>query len=226
MELLLNFLSSPIGSPFYTEYIEKYNNAKKWYNDHFNCECTDRNILSFIINNIENSLTIEDIIEVFCFVNCICEIDYPDNHICDIKRKCLYKRGGIFSCTELPLIYEYYLLYKEVPSNEDMLEIQQRLYEFDRNPEEFHQKDKILVPTLNLDKLSPIVKDSPVDENCSLCQSTIHTKPFYKIPPCNHLFHANSEDCLGDSSIINWLSNHKQCPNCKTIVEIPYETVE
>ncbi len=92
--------------------------------------------------------------------------------------------------------------------------------EFERDPEGYHEKDKVLVPTLNLDKLSPIVKDTFVSENCSLCQTEIGFHSFYKIPPCNHIFHADTEHCLGESNIITWLSNHKQCPNCKTIVSI------
>jgi len=220
MEFFINYLSPRSASLFSPE---KYRPAKRWYREQFNVDCKDPEILNYIASNNTETLTTDDIISQFCFVNCICEVNYDDNNICDIKKKCLYKRGKFYTCLQLPFVYEYYLLYKDIPTDEQLSEIVQRAYEFNRNPEEFHAKDKILVPTLNLDKLSPIVKDRPVDDNCSLCQSDIGTKPFYKIPPCNHLFHANAEDCLGESTIINWLSNHKQCPNCKTIVQIPSE---
>ena len=217
MEFFINYLSPRSASLFTGKYIP----AKRWYRENFQVDCKDPEIITYIASEDLTTLTVEDVINQFCFVNCICEVNYQDDYICDIKKKCLYKRGCFYSCLQLPLVYEYYLLNRDIPTDEQLGEILQRAYEFERNPEEFHAKDKILVPTLNLDKLSPIVKDAPVDENCSLCQSTIGTKPFYKIPPCNHLFHANAEDCLGESTIINWLSNHKQCPNCKTIVQIP-----
>jgi len=222
MEFFINYLS-PRSSLLFNNIKnpEKVPQAKRWYRENFQVECKDTEIINYISSQDITTLTTDYVISQFCFVNCICEVNYQDDYICEIKKKCLYTRGRFYTCLQLPLVYEYYLLHKDIPSDEKLTEIIERTYEFERNPEEFHEKDKILVPTLNLDKLSPIVKDTPVDENCSLCQSVISTKPFYKIPPCNHLFHADAEDCLGESTIINWLSNHKQCPNCKTIVQIP-----
>ena len=141
-------------------------------------------------------------------------------HIIDIKKQCLRKRGCFYTCFILPFAYQFYILQKQIPTEEELQETIQNMAAFERDPEGYHEKDKVLVPTLNLDKLSPIVKDTFVSENCSLCQTEIGFNSFYKIPPCNHIFHADTEHCLGDSNIITWLSNHKQCPNCKTIVSI------
>jgi hypothetical protein len=193
--------------------IEKY---KKLYRG---VEPKNTDVLLYLLLN--PNATVEQIEKKFCIVSCPCELSYPEKDIIDIKKQCLKKRGDFYGCSLLPFVYQYFVLQKEIPTEDQLEEVVYNIASFERDPEGYHEKDKVLVPTLNLDKLSPIIKDTSVEENCSLCQTEIGNHSFYKIPPCNHLFHAEKEHCLGESNIINWLSSHKQCPNCKTIVSIP-----
>lgn len=195
-----------------------YRNAQNWFSQTFGSELRNQKIRQFIIHNSPTSR--DEIESLFCIVDCICELPYPENDIVNIKKLYLQKQGTFYRCAELPFVYQYFILHKDIPNEEELIEFVQNTLQFELNPEEFHQKDKVLVPTLNLDKLSPIVKDSYIDSICSLCQNEIGNNSFFKIPPCNHIFHATKEACLGESSILDWLSTNTQCPNCKTKVSI------
>jgi len=182
-------------------------------------EPKNTDVLLYLLFNPNAS--VEQIERKFCIVSCPCELSYPEQDIIEIKKQCLKKRGDFYGCSVLPFVYQYFVLQKEIPTEDQLEEVIYNMASFQRDPEGYHEKDKVLVPTLNLDKLSPVIKDTFVEENCSLCQTEIGNHAFYKIPPCNQLFHADKENCLGESNIITWLSSHKQCPNCKTIVSIP-----
>lgn len=201
---------------------DKVKQAEDWYKLNFGVALVDWEIFNYIFEYFisSKSPTVEDVEKTFCVISCPCELEYDTQYIIEIKKECLRKRGCFYTCQELVFVYEYYYLHRCIPSNEELEEIIKRYAEFTLNPEDFHQKDKIHVPALNLDKLSPIVKDTSVDENCSLCQEQIGTSSFYKLPPCNHIFHANAEKCLGTSTIIDWLSKNNFCPNCKSKVQI------
>lgn len=198
--------------------------AERWYQQTFGTKLQDWDIFNFILlkieDNDENLPTIEELENEFCIISCPCEVEYDPETVINIKKECLRKRGCFYNCMQFLFVYEYYYLNRIIPTDDELQEIIQRYSDFTRDPEEFHQKDKVHVPVLNLDKLSPIVKDTYINENCSLCQEEIGSSSFYKLPPCNHLFHACAEKCLGTSTIMNWLSKNNFCPNCKTKVQI------
>jgi len=198
--------------------------VEDWYFKHFGTRIRDWEIFNYIVLKIQdddsNLPTVKEIEDVFCIISCPCEIEYDPETVINIKKECLRKKGCFYNCMQFLFVYEFYYLNKIIPTDEELQEIIQRYTEFTNDPEEFHQKDKVHVPVLNLDKLYPIVKDTYINENCSLCQEEIGSSSFYKIPPCNHMFHACAEKCLGTSTVINWLSKNNFCPNCKTKVQI------
>ena len=195
-----------------------YRNAQAWFLENFGSELRNQKIRYFIMSN--SPTTKEEIENIFCQVDCVCELPYPERDIINIKKLYLQSQGTFYRCNELTFVYQYYVLNKTVPTENDLIDFIRNALQFELNPEEYHQKDKVLVPTLNLDKLSPIIKDTYVDSLCSLCQNDIGNHSFFKIPPCNHMFHATKEECLGEYNIIDWLSSHTQCPNCKIKVSI------
>lgn len=201
-----------------TFYLQNYQNAQRWFQNNFGSELRNQRIRFFLINN--PNATRDDVISVFCNIDCLCELEYPEQDIRQIKKMYLEQRGDFYRCGEIVFVYQYFLLHKNIPNEEQLTEMVRNTIDFERNPEAYHQKDKVFVPTLHLDKLSPIVKDTIVDEICSLCQNEIGYSAFYKLPPCNHIFHATKEACLGNAGIIDWLGSHTQCPNCKTKVVI------
>ena len=96
-----------------------------------------------------------------------------------------------------------------------------RTQSFDANPEDFFQEDKVLVPMRNLSALEAV--DIKEDEDCSICQLTVHAaegQRAYILPSCGHAFHADAEKCLGEGSILTWLRDNNTCPNCKVVVEV------
>jgi hypothetical protein len=200
------------------QYSRQYKFAQNWFKENFGSELRNHQIRYFIISN--PSTTKDEIINCFCNINCVCEISYPEHNIRNIKIKYLENRGDFYKCGEIVFIYEYYILHKTIPTEDQLTDMIRNTVAFETNPEEYHQKDKVHVPTLNLHKLSPIIKDTYVDEVCSLCQNEIGNNAFFKLPPCKHLFHASKEHCLEDSCILDWLQSHTQCPNCKTKVQI------
>ncbi len=92
------------------------------------------------------------------------------------------------------------------------------------SPEEFHQKDKNHVPTPNL----AWIKAEEVGESdagCALCQNELSSSQLcYRLQPCKHLFHANSEECLGTCSILDWLNAHRTCPTCRAEILVEKDT--
>jgi len=207
---------------FTTFSFESYSKAMEWFYKNYNIDLFDGLVLSYLQDKFENNEIPlkEDLENYFSKPTCLCEDQYDPEALKTLKIEYLRRYGTLLSCTELNYAVQFYTLNKSVPTLEELRDYISNILEFDNDPEEFHKKDKIHVPTSNLDKLSPIIKDTSVEEFCSLCQEQIGFNAFYKLPQCNHLFHANKEKCLEDSCIIDWLSKHKFCPNCKTEVKI------
>jgi hypothetical protein len=202
--------------------MESYLKSMSWFFKNYNCDLYDGTVLKYLQNEFSEGREPikEQFEEAIGSPTCMCEFQYDTQILKMVKLDRLSKFGMLYTCEELIFVIQYYTLNKTIPTDEELLEYIRNNIEFENDPEQFHQKDKIHVPTLNLDKLSPIIKDTKVEEYCSLCQEQIGNNAFYKLPNCHHLFHASKEHCLEESCIIDWLSKHKYCPNCKTEVKI------
>ena len=116
-------------------------------------------------------------------------------------------------------IVEYHLLHTSYPNPDQLEEMRIRAMRFALDPERFHAEDKMIVPTLHIERLPRTVCNA-TDQVCCICQDEIKVgQEMITLIPCGHVFHSTDVDCLENGSIMNWLSANNQCPMCKKKVE-------
>jgi len=115
-------------------------------------------------------------------------------------------------------IIEFHMIHNQWPTEEELQESRLRHLRFFFDPERFHSEDKMKVPTLHVDQL-PVETNTDPNACCSICMDDIAlTQTCVKLLPCGHVFHANENQCLQNSSIFTWLRENNVCPNCKSKV--------
>lgn len=161
---------------------------------------------------------LEDIVNSLFENRCNCVRGYPENYVKKVIKQCVVYTGILPSCSLYPQYVEFYMLHGKIPTRDELEEYMRRIYEFSRNPEEFHQTDKCLVPTLNIENL-PRHTFTGDEENtgCGVCQDEfVEGQTLMTLLPCGHKFHENKKDCLETTCILNWLETHNVCPLCKS----------
>lgn len=167
-----------------------------------------------------NFPTLNDITEYYMNKSCLCVQDIEPETRKRFLTHHISLYGRLPYCIETETSMMYHAIHNEFPSEEELNNTFQRTYEFGMNPEEFHAKDKKIIPVANLDKMkSDVMQECKDYPTCTICQSQIEKgEKYYKLKPCNHYFHA--DNCLGECTIINWLSKNRKCPMCKTEVVV------
>jgi len=196
-----------------------YELARMYFSTQTGATLKDREILLYIIMNYkENNNTfpsIKEIEENFCRLSCLCEYNYPEQKVIEMKKHLLYKYGRKpKNCVEVENLMEYELLNKRFPSEEELIEYTNNRLRFNYDPEEYYKEDKVEKPAKNFSEAMVKYPIEEIKENCSICFEEIKNKPYYQIS-CTHMFHANKEDCLGEASIVDWFKKNDYCPNCK-----------
>jgi|SRR5579872_7122070 len=117
---------------------------------------------------------------------------------------------------ELNVYMEFYHMQQPLPTLEEFHATLNRLQRLQWDPVEFHNTEKVFLPTENLERLQPRFPEvNEHDLYCVLCQENIiNHQLLYELTPCKHKFHANSDTCI-ESNIIEWLGKHKTCPTCR-----------
>jgi hypothetical protein len=181
-------------------------------------EIINKTLELYYENGAHSFPDLEDIVNSLFENRCNCVRSYPENYVKKVIKQCVVYTGILPSCSLYPQYVEFYILHGKIPSRDELEEYMRRIYEFSRNPEEFHQTDKCLVPTLNVDNL-PRHSFSEDEENtgCGVCQDEfINGQILITLLPCGHKFHENKKDCLETTCILNWLETHNVCPLCKS----------
>lgn len=115
-----------------------------------------------------------------------------------------------WSCADILLIREYWHLENRYPSLEEFCSYLENIRNLESDPEQFHQNDKV---TSGVD-ISSMKITATEEYSCSICLENIKIDQMaYKLP-CNHVFHANNEECI-DETIVKWFEKNKHCPNCR-----------
>ena len=152
--------------------------------------------------------------------------ELPYNHIFNIVEYWVTHEGFLPHPNDYEAMYEYHLLHARYPSQEELDEFTRRTIEFFLNPEAYHQHDKIHVPALNVDKIV-VELNQETGKVCCVCQDDIEiNQRCLKLPPCQHIYHADAHDCLENGTIYSWLAQHNTCPMCKTKVMVNTESEE
>jgi len=141
----------------------------------------------------------------------------------DVMLNCLTNYGIIYSTRLLCNLLFFHTIENRYPSGFE--EFQNYLNNSNRiinDPDSYHIENKINIPTPNLNKLSFEIELKDNNNICSICCDQIKiNQNIIKIPNCNHTFHFDGSDCLGDdNTILKWLGCNKKCPTCNIEVII------
>jgi hypothetical protein len=164
----------------------------------------------------EATITIQQVAKLFLqFSSCSC---LTNSMIAgeiqrDIVVYCFQDLGIYPSCDVIFGIYEYKAIHKEFPSEEALSQLLVNQLEISHDAEAYWSRNKMNVPTPNL-QLLPVVS-APNNTSCTICQKDIQENTqVYQMTCCKQFCHFNKEDCLGESNIIDWLSQNKKCAIC------------
>ena len=168
--------------------------------------------------------TLDEIVDEMFTYRCVCLYFLPETDLRLLLKEYVLEKCDIPKCSDCHILIQYFILHKTLPSESQLSEFILRTLNFIQSPEEYHQQDKIRVPTLCIDQL-PITTITPSiveqDRCCPLCQTDFELdQKIITLLPCNHMFHHTNQDCLENSSIITWLNENNYCPMCKTQVQI------
>ena len=210
----------------------QYNKAKEYFVNNIKKDKTQdyvsRSLLNIILdlytdNEDDEYPVLEEIVDKVYEYRCNCVYFLNELDIKNMLKDYISIKGDLPRCREYSYLIEYHIINKTIPSEQELEDFMIRAMEFIFNPEEFHQKDKVHVPALGVDKL-PVknyCKDICKSTTCSLCQDDfLDEQQIITLLPCKHEFHYNDKECLGNASIKNWLSNNNFCPLCKRKVEV------
>jgi serine/threonine protein phosphatase PrpC len=76
------------------------------------------------------------------------------------------------------------------------------------------------VKTSQLKRILRKMKFTNITDNieCSICLENIQkNQKCYKLN-CNHFYHSNKNECLGQTNLLTWLSKSNTCPICRSTV--------
>ena len=189
-------------------------------------EIIDPIIVSHVIRMTNISITksiptVDQLTHYLCDTYCECIMILSREKQHKLIRHFLVNFGRTPACNETKLSIEYEIFHQQFPTQDELINMMTRMLQLQRDPEAFHMTDKLRIPTSNLNNLKAI----PTKEKgiyCALCQEEMEsTHNCYTLTPCGHKFHSDSNQCLGNDSIITWLSSNKTCPICKAEIIIP-----
>ncbi len=180
-------------------------------------EIINKTLELYYENGAHSFPDLEDIVNSLFENRCNCVRGYPENYVKKVIKQCVMYTGILPSCSLYPQYVEFYILHGKIPTRDELEEYMRRIYEFSRNPEEFHQTDKCLVPTLNVESLPRhTFSENEENDGCGICQDEFTVgQTLITLLPCGHRFHEHKKDCLETTCILNWLETHNVCPLCK-----------
>jgi len=112
---------------------------------------------------------------------------------------------------------QFYTLEKRIPSVSEVYEYILNLDRMERDPERYYQETKHALPTPNLSNLKPMLLTE--EKTCGICLEDLSKNTEAYLLPCGHSFHSSASDCL-DKTVVDWLSENRQCPTCRTEVKL------
>ena len=122
----------------------------------------------------------------------------------------IVERGFIHSVRISTKIQEYFARYRVYPTDDQL-----RVF-------------VLTPPTIGVSEESllglPRYPNANCEAVCTICHTDIKLSLTVLKLPCNHVFHANGQDCLPSQegeeghSILTWLAQSNKCPLCKAIV--------
>lgn len=163
--------------------------------------------------------SLDTLVEIIAERPCGCTLLYDRNILRSAYRHAISGTDWAFipSCAEVDMMIEYNTLQNRWPSFDELVEFASRQLQFLTDPENFHQRDRVHVPAMNIENL-PVIKGE-AGHTCAVCHEEISVdQEALVLEPCKHRYHNVASDCLGGGSIRTWLGQHNFCPMCKSKV--------
>ena len=125
-----------------------------------------------------------------------------------------------FSCQTVVSVCEYEVMEKKWPTDLELQTFWENARQLAQTPEDYCEEKRVCVPTPNLEYLA-VDRHTGSEKHCSICLQEIQVGMSISVlAPCGHSYHSNAQDCLGDTSIKNWLQKSTKCPCCQGEVVI------
>jgi hypothetical protein len=144
--------------------------------------------------------------------SCICSLTIPpDDMRSSFVHLCSLENPLPVDCEHIFLAAQYNRIYGHLPSAIQISAFQGRvtILIVPGGRREVESQ-----PARNTDKL-PVHTAECDTGTCSVCGDLM--SPGHKILtlPCGHQYHSDRKECLGEGSVLDWLSSHDSCPNCR-----------
>ena len=168
-------------------------------------------------------ITFENIAKIWLLIRlqeCVCLEGLETRLICLAVVHCLKILACDLTCEYVILSYEYAIMHSgQFPSLMEMELLERNHQLIQDNPDDYHDANKVIVPTPNLENLKMIkVTD---ETECALCQDRLfQNMDAYEVPCCKNIFHALGSDCIDKKTIVDWLKTSRKCPVCNSLMII------
>ena len=153
--------------------------------------------------------------------DCFLVLTVPVDHQVAAARHWIDTTHELPACQTVVALCEYHLLhghrYPTLEEYETFVLVRSR---FASDPVSFAVRDRVATPTRNLESWTTETAHTD-DGTCSICQDKIiKGASIYRLPCCGQPVHALAADCMGESSILQWLQTSRKCPCCNQEVVI------
>lgn len=161
----------------------------------------------------------------FCLISimpCNCFVHLPPLSVNAATQHALGTPGVVCDCELVTTLLDYQLNSGGAfPTSSSELQVfVTNRNRMEADPDDYCQNMRFNISTPNVEFLEPHVAQKA--DACSICANDIATgQNVIELPQCKHTFHADASECLGESTIINWLEQSRHCPNCNAEVVVP-----
>lgn len=157
----------------------------------------------------------------------ICSCDF-ESYICHrniTKEEYLYLCKTIFPqlgskffdliCQISQTLIEYKTIEHRLPQSDELFKYLDKAFIAERAPEliDFGENVVVRLSKETMDKLKQCEKVEDNVSDCVLCQDSINTGQKKLVLPCNHSFHCEESECVGN--IYEYIRENKKCPLCR-----------
>lgn len=130
--------------------------------------------------------------------------------------------GVAVRCSSMASMVSYHTLESRWPSPSEWRHYTDRSLSFDRDAFRYHDDDRVQVvrPVEGYDLIARFITSyqGRTGEMCPMCFEIVSEgQQVVVIPQCAHTFHANDDDCIGNS-VLEWFKNERTCPVCRVDV--------
>lgn len=217
----------------HVEFTEKEKSTLITLRDRLGIKCESSNALLMALR--KSNVTMGDVENDTCaavsrvareylkLLGCFCLSSVPNEDAVDILVHAWLNIGMRCrpSCSIVMAIYEYHMVERSFPDNEQFHAFVENLEHIHDAPDEYCNNKRHHIPTPGIDNIEPY-EIKTAGAACSICLEPIDVgAEVVQLPQCGHIFHACSEHCLGEgASILTWLRKSRYCPNCNTEISI------